>query len=145
MTIAIAVSVIGIAALLVRPSGRSREMRGAEFAMAILAMLLAGSVTWFWHLGALLIVLAAVAGLTATRVLRRPRRLALAGLAVILTTGILAPLLIASASMSRLTALSHSWFWWPALQVISTPAFTIAALFIVLALEVRSARGTRPA
>ncbi len=138
VTIAIAVAAIGIAALLVRTGDRSREMRGAEFALVIMAMLLAGSVTWFWHLGALLIVLAAVAGLTATRVVRRPRRLAVAGLAVILTTGVLAPLLIASASMSRLTALSHSWLWWPALQVISTPAFTIAALFVVLALEVRT-------
>ncbi len=138
VTIAIALAVIGIAALLVRPGDRSREGRGAQFAIGILAMLLAGSVTWFWHLGALLIVLAAVAGISATGAVRRPRRLAVAGLAVILTTGVIAPLLIASASMSGLTALSHSWSWWPALQLISTPAFAIAALFVVMALEVRS-------
>ena len=137
VTIAIAISVIGIAALLVRPGDRSREVRGAQFAMGILAMLLAGSVTWFWHLGALLIALAAVAGLVASAGARRPRGLAIAGLAVLVTTGIIAPLLIASASMSGLTALSHSWSWWLDLQVISAPALTIAILFVVLMLETR--------
>ncbi len=136
-TIAIALSVIGIAALLVRPDDRSREVRGAQFAMGILAMLLAGSVTWFWHLGAALIVLAAVAGLAGSAGARRPRGLLIAGLAVLLTTGILAPLFIASTSMSALIALSHSWSWWLDLQLISAPAFTIAMLFVVLMLEIR--------
>ncbi len=130
-------SVIGIAAVLVRPGGGSCEVRGAQFAMGIMAMLLAGSVTWFWHLGALLIVLAAVAGLAGTRAVRRPRGLVIAGLALLLTTGIIAPLLIAFASMSGLTALSHSWSWWLDLQVISAPAFTIATLFVVLMLAIR--------
>ena len=136
-TIAIALSVIGIAARLVRPDDRSREVRGAQFAMGILAMLLAGSVTWFWHLGAALIVLAAVAGLAGSAGARRPRGLLIAGLAVLVTTGILAPLFIASTSMSALIALSHSWSWWLDLQLISAPAFTIAMLFVVLMLEIR--------
>jgi hypothetical protein len=100
-------------------------------------MLLAGSVTWFWHLGALLIVMASVAALIAGREVHRPRRIAIAGWAVLLTTGVAAPLFIAFTSMPGLIALSHSRWWWPALQLVSAPALAMAALFVVLAVELR--------
>jgi len=136
VTAILALAAIGVAAVLVAPGDRTRPERGAQFAVGILAMLLAGSVTWFWHLGALLIVLAAVAGLVASGV-RRPRPLAGTSIAVVVTTGLLAPLLIASASMVELGTLSHSWSWWLDLQLISAPALSMAALFIVLARELR--------
>jgi hypothetical protein len=136
-TIVVAVGAVAIAAVLARPSERAREMRGAQFAIGILAMLLAGSVTWFWHLGALLIVLGAVVGLIASGRVRRPRRLVVTAVAVVVTTGVIAPIFIASTSMAALTTLSHSWLWWPAMQLISTPALAITALFVVLFLEMR--------
>jgi hypothetical protein len=100
-------------------------------------MLLVGSVTWFWHLGALLIVLASVVALVASGTIRRPRPVVIASLAVLATTGVLAPLFIASVSMSGLTMLSTSWLWWPALQAISAPAFAISGLFVALVIALR--------
>jgi hypothetical protein len=138
VTIVIAVSAVGAAAWIVRPGEADRETRGGEFAIGILAMLLAGSVTWFWHLGALLIVLAAAAALVAGGTLRNRRALGIAGLAVLLTTGLLAPVFIASISMSGLIALSRTGWWWPVLQLISAPAFATAALFIALVIALRS-------
>ncbi len=143
ITISIAVAAVAIAAWMVRPGDVPRDVRGAQFAVATLAMLLAGTVTWFWHLGALLIVLASVAALVAGGTLRRPRAVVIAGASALVTTGLLAPLLIGSVSMSGLIALSHTALWWPALQLISAPAFTIAVLFAVLVLELR--RQSRPA
>ena len=137
VTVAMAAVAVGAAAWIVRPAEASRDVRGGQFAVGILAMLLAGSVTWFWHLGTLLIILAAVAALVASGTVRRPRAVVIAGLAVLLITGVLAPIVIASVSMPGLIALSHTWMWWPALQLISAPAFAIAALFVVLVLELR--------
>lgn len=135
--VAMAVVSIGVAAWIVRPAEVSRDVRGGQFALGILAMLLAGSVTWFWHLGALLIVMASVAALVAGRELHRPRRIAIAGWAALLTTGVAAPLFIAFISMAGLITLSHSWWWWPVLQLVSAPAFAMMALLVVLTLELR--------
>lgn len=135
--VAMAVVSIGVAAWIVRPAEVSRDVRGGQFALGILAMLLAGSVTWFWHLGALLIVMASVAALVASRELHRPRRIAIAGWAALLTTGVAAPLFIAFISMAGLITLSHSWWWWPVLQLVSAPAFAMMALLVVLTLELR--------
>ncbi len=137
LTVAVAVAAVAVAALLVRPAETSRDLRGGQFAMGILAMLLAGSVTWFWHLGALLIVLAAAAAQVAGGTIRHPRPVLVAGFAALSVTGLLAPLFIASASMSGLIAVSRTWLWWPALQLISAPAFAIAALFVVLGIALR--------
>lgn len=137
ITVSMAVAAVATAAWVVRPSEVSRDVRGAQFSVAILAMLLAGTMTWFWHLGALLIVLASVAALIAGGTIRRPRALTIAGVATLVTTGLLAPLVIGSVSMSGLIALSHTGWWWPAMQLISAPAFTIAALFVLLVLELR--------
>jgi hypothetical protein len=135
--VAIAVVSIGVAAWIVRPAEVSHDVRGGQFALGILAMLLAGSVTWFWHLGALLIVMASVAALVAGHEVHRPRRIAIAGWAALVTTGVAAPLFIAFTSMPGLITLSHSWWWWPALQLVSAPALAMVALLVVLALELR--------
>lgn len=135
------VAAVGAVAWLVRPGETPRDIRGAQFGLGVLAMLLVGSVTWFWHLGALLIGLASVVGLVTSGTLRRPRPLVIAGLAALVTTGVLAPLFIASASMSGLVALSRTWLWWPALQAISAPAFAVAALFVALVVALRRSSG----
>jgi hypothetical protein len=134
LNVVLVVAAMGAVAWLVRPAGAPREVRGAQFGLAILAMLLVGSVTWFWHLGALLIVLGSVVALVASGTIRRPRPVAIAAVAVLVTTGVLAPLFIAWVSMSGLTKLSSTWLWWPALQAVSAPAFATAALFVALAL-----------
>jgi hypothetical protein len=137
VNVLLVVVAMGAVAWLVKPALAAREIRGAQFGLAILAMLLVGSVTWFWHLGALLIVLASVVALLTSGTIRRPRPMVIAALAVLVTTGILAPLFIASVSMSGLTTLSPTWLWWPALQAISAPAFATAALFVTLVLALR--------
>jgi hypothetical protein len=137
LNVVLVVVAMGAVAWLVRPAGAPREVRGAQFGLATLAMLLVGSVTWFWHLGALLIVLASVVALVAGRTIPRPRPVVIAAVALLVTTGVLAPLFIAWVSMSGLTTLSSTWLWWPALQAISAPAFTTAALFVALALALR--------
>jgi len=71
----------------------------------------------------------------------RPRRIAIAGWAVLLATGVAAPLFIAFTSMPGLIALSHSWLWWPALQLVSAPALAIAGPFVVLAVRTAAADG----
>jgi Glycosyltransferase family 87 len=146
ITVAVAVAAIVAAALVVRRDDVARETRGAQFAVGVLAMLLAGSVTWFWHLGALVIVLAASAAFVTSKRDRRTRSVMVASVAVLLASGVFAPVLIAMASMSSLVAASHTWFWWPLLQLISVPAFACAALFVVLIVRVRDARlrGRKP-
>jgi hypothetical protein len=137
ISVLLVLAAVGAVAWIVRPAEASRDVRGAEFALGILAMLLVGSVTWFWHLGALLIVLAAVVALLAKGTIRRPRPTVIAALAVLVTTGLLAPIVIASVSMSGLMALSHTWLWWPVLQAISAPVFAMGALFVVLLVALR--------
>lgn len=137
VTVGIAVAAVGFAAWIVRPGEAARDTRGGEFAVGILAMLLAGSVTWFWHLGALLIVLAAAAALVAGGRLRHRRGLVITGAVALLTTGLIAPVFLAFVSMSGLITVSHTRWWWPALQLISAPALAISALFVVLVVALR--------
>jgi Glycosyltransferase family 87 len=144
LTVVIALAAVATVAWLVRPGDVSREVRGVQFGLAILAMLLAGTVTWFWHLGALLIVLASVAALVARGTIRRPRPLVIASAAALVATGLLAPVLIAMVTMSGLISLSRTWLWWPALQLVSVPAFSIAALFVVLVIALRRESTARP-
>jgi len=139
VSVVLVIAAVGAVAWLVRPGEAPRDIRGAQFGLGILAMLLVGSVTWFWHLGALLIVLASVVALIASGSIRRPRPVVITALAALVTTGVLAPIVIASITFSGLTALSTSWLWWPALQAISAPAFAIGALFVALVLALRAA------
>jgi hypothetical protein len=131
------VAALGAMAWLVRPTETPRDVRGAQFALAIVAMLLVGSVTWFWHLGVLVIAPASVVALVASGTIRRPRPLVITSIAALVTTGVFAPLVISSVSMTGLSALTRSWLWWPALQAISAPAFAIAALFAAMVVALR--------
>lgn len=142
LTVVIAVGAVGAAGSIVQPTATSRSIRGGEFAVGILAMLLAGSVTWFWHLGTLLIVVAAIPALVAGRAIPRPRLVVIATVGVLAATGVVAPLLIDTASMTGLIAVSRTWLWWPLLQLISTPVFAIAALFVTLVFALH--RQSRP-
>lgn len=131
-----AVSVLA-AAWTVRAAGDSRERRGAQFGAGVLAMLLAGTITWYAHDVHLLIPLAAAAGLAwsargSARGLWATAALTLAAAAV------LAPLLISVAPMTSIVAASHGPFWWLLLQVASIPVVASAALLAALVISLRT-------
>jgi alpha-1,2-mannosyltransferase len=136
LTLSIA-SVMAVA-WVVRSGYRPSAIRGAEFGAGVVAMLLAGTITWYAHYVSLVIALAAVAALLAWRPAPR-RALVVAAAGAVLASGLVAPLLIASADMSGLVAASHRALWWPLLQLSSLPALTAAALLGVLVWSLRSA------
>lgn len=134
--------VFGAAGLLgvawaVGPGARPAEVRGAEFAAGIVAMLLAGSIAWISHDLHLLIPLFAGLGLLAARRGRGSRGLVVALGAATLGVGVLAPMLLEGSTTPGLLAASRTSGWWLELQLWSIPALTSAALLVALAAAVR--------
>lgn len=127
------VVILGMAAWVTRPGERPGAERGAEFGLGVVAMLLAGSLAWYAHFTALLIPLAAAAGLVAARGRSRERTLAVATAAAIVVFAVVAPFGIAQLGMASLSSISHTPLWWPLLQVSSLPA--LAALWLGLRLR----------
>ncbi len=143
VSLALSVACIGIAAWAVRRDDVDRTSRGAQYACGVIAMLLAGTITWYAHDVHLLIPIAAAAALLARE--RRGRGpLFVALLACLLATAVLAPFLISIAAMPAVVAVSHGALWWPVLQLASLPALTAAGLLLALALTLRRRQG-RPA
>ena len=120
--------ILGMAAWVTRPGPRPRAERGAEFGLGVVAMLLAGSLAWYAHFTALLIPLAAAAGLVAARGRSTERPLALAIAVTIVVFAVVAPFGIAQLAMTTLSSVSHTPLWWPLLQLSSLPA--LAALWL---------------
>lgn len=125
--------ILAAAAWVTRPGQRPSAERGAEFGLGVVAMLLAGSLAWYAHFTALLIPLAAAAGLVAARGRTTERALALATGAAVVVFAVVAPFGIAQLAMSTLSSLSHTPLWWPLLQLSSLPA--LAALWFGLCLR----------
>lgn len=125
--------ILGMAAWVTRPGQRPVPERGAEFGLGVVAMLLAGSLAWYAHFTALLIPLAAAAGLVAARGRTTERPLAVAAAAAIVVFGLIAPFGIAQLAMASLNSISGTPLWWPLLQVSSLPA--LAALWLGLRLR----------
>ena len=121
----------------VRRSVESTERRGAQFGAAVVAMLLAGTITWYAHDIHLLIPLAAAAALAAAS-RGAARLLWIASAVTLLATAVLAPLLIAAANMTAIVNASHRAFWWLLLQVASLPALACGALLASLVVALRS-------
>ena len=121
----------------VRPGFVDSSHRGAQYGAGVIAMLLAGTITWYPHEVHLLIPLAAGAALAAHSAnARRPLvvALVLAGVA----TAVVAPLLISIATMPAIVAASHTALWWPLLQVASLPAIGAAVLLVALVAALRA-------
>ena len=136
--VAVALSAVSLAAAAwtVRPGREEPERRGAQFGAGVIAMLLAGTITWYAHDIHLLIPLAAGAALVARRrEFRRP--LVITVVLAALTTAVLAPLLISAASMPSIVAVSQTGWWWPLLQLTSAPTFAAAALLAALVVALR--------
>ena len=127
------VAILGMAAWVTRPGELPGAERGAEFGLGVVAMLLAGSLAWYAHFTALLIPLAAAAGLVASRGRSTERSLAVATAAAIVVFGVVAPFGIAQLGMTSLDSLSRTPLWWPLLQMSSLPA--LAALWLGLRLR----------
>lgn len=127
------VAILGMAAWVTRPGELPGAERGAEFGLGVVAMLLAGSLAWYAHFTALLIPLAAAAGLVAARGRSTERSLAVATAAAIVVFGVVTPFGIAQLGMTSLDSLSRTPLWWPLLQVSSLPA--LAALWLGLRLR----------
>ena len=138
-----ALLIVGLAGWAVRPEWRSSEERGAEFGLAITAMLLAGGVAWYAHFMHLLIPLVCVLGLVAARGWRAERSTALAAAGVLIVFGLVAPLAISGLSMNGIVAVSRTPGWWPFLQLCSLPCASVLWLSIALARRLR--RETAPA
>jgi alpha-1,2-mannosyltransferase len=132
---------LGVAAWVVRPGRRDDAERGAEFGLAVTAMLLAGSIAWYPHFTHALIPLAAAAGLVAQRGWRVEKRVGQAAVALLVLLGLVAPLVLASIDMQTIDNLHHTGAWWPALQLFSLPA--LAALGLVAALVASLRRPSR--
>jgi hypothetical protein len=132
---------LGVAAWCVRPGRRDPADRGAEFGVAVLAMLLAGTIAWFPHFTHLMIPLAAAAGVVAARGWQRSRwLLAAVGGVLCLFAVVLPAVLGAILDLDALHAFHRSAAWWPAIQLFSLPVLAVLALMAALA---RTAR--RPA
>lgn len=127
------VVILGMAAWVTRPGEVPGAERGAEFGLGVVAMLLAGSLAWYAHFTALLIPLAAAAGLVAARGRSTERILAVATAVAIVVFGVVAPFGIAQLGMASLDSISRTPLWWPLLQVSSLPA--LAALWLGIRLR----------
>jgi alpha-1,2-mannosyltransferase len=133
------VALLGVAAWCVRPGRRDAADRGAEFGVAILAMLLAGTIAWFPHFTHLLIPLAAAGGVVAARGWHRSRWLLAATGAVLLLFEIALPAALgAIQDLDALHAFQRTGAWWPAIQLFSLPVLAVVALLVTMA---RAARG----
>ena len=143
-----AATCLGVCLWVVRPGERDGAVRGAEFGLGVIAMLLAASIAWYPHFTHLLIPLAAVAGLVAARGWRVEKRLAQAALVCLAVFGLLVPLVVADIDMGTMRSLAAGPAWWPVLQLFSLPGIAVVVLFAALTRTLRwtsSASSTRPA
>ena len=140
--IALGLSAAGLAAAAwaVRPGRDAVAFRGGEYGAGLLAMLLAGTITWYAHYVIAVIPLAAAAVLVAGSRGAHRRALGIALGGATLTLAVAAPLLIAQASMTRVLAASRTGRWWPLLQLCSAPALSAAALLVALVVVLRTHR-----
>jgi alpha-1,2-mannosyltransferase len=116
---------------------RTRAERGAEFACAVAAMLLIGSIAWYPVYVHLLIAIAAAAGLAHERG-RMGRALAGWSASALVGIGLVGGAAIAALSVQGVHVFSNSALWWVFLQACSLPAVLATGLLITL---VRALRG----
>lgn len=136
--LAAGIAVIAIALAAVRTGSRSRSERGAEFAAAVMAMLLCGSLAWYSHFLLLLIPIFAATALAHARGWRHERRLVAATATAVAVFAVVAPLAIARLSMPGLVQLSHSPAWWPLLQLFSLPSLSAVWLLLEMSRSLRT-------
>lgn len=131
------VLLLGAAVWNVRSGETSPDGRALEFAGAVVAMMLAGAITWYSSYGVLAIPLLIVVGLALRGRVSRPV-IVCASLAFA-AAGIAAPIFLTIGGLNWVTSTYGSPAWWLALQVDSVPAYA-AMLFAVVLLASLSRR-----
>ncbi len=124
--VAVSAACVLRAAWVVRSGRCSAERRSLELSAGVVAMVLATTVAWWSDDASLLIPLLAIAGLAARRVASRP--VVVAGIAVFLVAGVVAPAFLGLGGTGWLPSTFGTLWWWPALQLDSLPAWTALAL-----------------
>jgi hypothetical protein len=121
---------------------RGSAVRAAEFGAGVVAMLLAGTVTWYEHYVHLVIPLAGAAALVALRP-RRSTALTAALLACVAVFGVLVPTTIATTTIPDILAMRQGSAWWVHLQLYSLPTLAAAGLLGALVVALRTAEAAR--
>jgi alpha-1,2-mannosyltransferase len=144
--LAAGVAVLAAALWVGRGGGRSRPERGAEFGLAVVAMLLAGSLSEFAHYTALIIPLFAACGVIAARGWSAQRGLFAAAVASTVMFGFVSSETIALLASPRFSfaALSHTPWWWLFLQACSLPCFAAGWFALELRRSLTSRSGSAP-
>ncbi len=138
VTAALSLAAVGMLVVSATPDARTRPLRGAQFGVGVLAMLLAGSLAWYAHFVSALIPLIAAAGLVAHARSRRALPVAIASIAFLVVNAVVAPVLLALVgSWTNVVSLSHSPLWYPMTQLASLPSLSAAALLITMAAYIR--------
>ena len=143
-TVCMAVAAVGATVVVTRAGARPRSERAMEFACGVLALLIAGSITWYLHLLLLLIPFFAAAAYLARRGIARERSLAVAGCLCVLGVGVAGAVLSDAVFVNFLIAHHGSRWWWPLLQLASLPAASVVAFFVVAVRTLTSARAPSP-
>jgi hypothetical protein len=139
--LAVVFSAAGVLAVgwLARPGTATREVRAAEFAIMLVAMLLATSLAWDAQYVFAIPLLAVAA--TRVRAGRHADRLVAGAFAVALIGTELVVAMVDSMSLDTLVGFSGQWWWWLFLQVVSLPALGAAALAAAIGLRLLQSRG----
>ena len=138
----LAISAAGLvaAAWLVRTGAASPERRSLEFAAGVTAMVLAGTVSWYSAYIHLALPLLVVLGVLARRE-HLGRALAGGSIACLAISGLAVPLFLGAGGKDWVVAQHGTPMWWPALQVVSVPAYAAAGFLIVLLGALRRPQG----
>jgi len=144
LAIALGAGGLLLAASAVRRQDRCAAVRSAEFGVGVVAMLLAGTVTWYEHYVHLVIPLAGAAALVAWRRPRRSTALAGAISACVVVFGAVVPAVIATTTVPDILAQRAGGAWWLHLQLYSLPTVAAACLLLALATTLRGSEAAVP-
>jgi alpha-1,2-mannosyltransferase len=132
----LSLATLAVVVVAVSRRDRTRAERGAEFACAVVAMLLVGSIAWYPVYVHLLIAIAAAAGLAHERG-RMGRALAGWSAGALLGIGVVGGAAIAALSVQGVHVFSNGALWWLFLQACSLPAVLAVGLLITLVRALR--------
>jgi hypothetical protein len=118
------------AAWLVRGGEASAERRSLEFGTAILAMVLAGAVTWWSDYGSLALTVLVLLGLAAKGFVSR--RVLVAGTVFAVVAGVGASVFFGYFGQGWIPSTYDTPWWIPALQIDSIPGYTAVILLVTL-------------
>jgi hypothetical protein len=117
----------------VKGEDTSQDRRDLEFAMGVVAMIVAGAVAWWSDYGSLALPLLVIVGLTIRG--RATTSVVAAGSVALALAGIGGYLFLALGGTGWVPSTHGSSWWWVALQVDSLPAYSALALLLTMLLS----------